>query len=354
MEGRRVVSKNLFNFQPAGVVDADILAKEQEMFEMMGGESRSAMMDKMNKMSDEDFAVMLNGMMGGMADTYFKSSLFSEAEDKCDQSSLSVPTVHDGEHDVQVLVHSPKSLSSDVSRPCIIYAHGGGAIAGSAAIYKGFLSHMATDCGVVVFNVDYRLAPGTRCPNNILDFYAVIKYVHNNSGELCIDPSRIAIAGESGGGYVCAGAMVHLARQEEADMVKLAVPIIPMLTDYCFTDTDAMTKEEAEHANGQQKVWRLLAGPNIENMTNDPLLYPGKADEETLRKMPPTIVWDAEFDFFITEAVRFANRLRAAGRLLEVVVIPGAKHASGMSPMYQCFRLEREAWRIAIQEYLIK
>ena len=78
MEGQRVVSKNLFNFQPAGVVDADILAKEQEMFEMMGGESRSAIHDKMNKMSDEDFAVMMNGMMDGMGDTYFKSSLFSE------------------------------------------------------------------------------------------------------------------------------------------------------------------------------------------------------------------------------------------------------------------------------------
>ena len=45
---------------------------------------------------------------------------------------------------------------------CIIYAHGGGAIGGSAAMYKGLLSYMAVDCGVVVFNVDYRLAPETR------------------------------------------------------------------------------------------------------------------------------------------------------------------------------------------------
>ena len=63
--------------------------------------------------------------------------------------------------------------------------------------------------------------------------------------------------------------MVHLARQEESHMVKLAVPIIPMLTDYCFTDTASMTKEEAEHANGQQKVWRLLAGPNVVKDNDD-------------------------------------------------------------------------------------
>merc|ERR1712013_240081 len=195
-------------------------------------------------MSDEDFAVMLNGMMDGMADTYFKSSLFSEAEDNCDQSSLSVPTVHDGQHDVQVLVHSPKSLANDVSRPCIIYAHGGGAIAGSAAIYAGFLSYMASDCGVVVFNVDYRLAPATRCPNNILDFYEVVKHVSENAGELGVDPARVAIAGESGGGYICAGTMVMLAREEQTNMVKLAIPILPMLSDYCFSDSAAMTKEE--------------------------------------------------------------------------------------------------------------
>ena len=78
MSDRRVVSKNLFNFQPAGVVDADILAKEKEMFEQMGVGSRDDIHNKMNAMADEDFAAMLNGMMDGMADTFFKSPLFSE------------------------------------------------------------------------------------------------------------------------------------------------------------------------------------------------------------------------------------------------------------------------------------
>ena len=40
-------------------------------------------------------------------------------------------------------------------------------IGGTAAGYAGFLSHMALDCGVVVFNVDYRLAPETRYDQGI-------------------------------------------------------------------------------------------------------------------------------------------------------------------------------------------
>ena len=48
----------------------------------------------------------------------------------------------------------------------------------------------------------------------------------------------------------------------------------------------------------------------IESMSKDSLLYPGKADEETLSKMPPTIVWEAEFDIYITEATREVYRIK--------------------------------------------
>ena len=57
--------------------------------------------------------------------------------------------------------------------------------------------------------------------------------------------------------------MVHLARQGEGHLVKLAVPVIPMLSDDSFGDTAAMTKLEAENAKGQQKIWRLIAGPEV-------------------------------------------------------------------------------------------
>ena len=69
-------------------------------------------------------------------------------------------------------------LAGQTDRPCIVYAHGGGVVGGSAEIYSRYrslrmrlvltlcigryLAYMALDCGVVVFNVDYRLAPETR------------------------------------------------------------------------------------------------------------------------------------------------------------------------------------------------
>ena len=47
-------------------------------------------------------------------------------------------------------------------RPAIVYAHGGGVVGGTAHMYRLYLAHMAVDCGVIVYNVDYRLAPETK------------------------------------------------------------------------------------------------------------------------------------------------------------------------------------------------
>merc|ERR1712198_616809 len=355
MTEERVKSKNLFNFRPQGFIDPEVMLFEEKMKKDFGLDP-VVMEEMVKEQTEAEFAA---GMRANV-DAFYGNTPFStdpanvKAYAACDNTVLEVPTKHDGEYNVKVLVHSPKSLAGEKARPAIVYAHGGGCIGGSAEMYKGFLAHMAVDSRVIVFNVDYRLAPETRCPNNVLDFYEAIKYVAANADELGVDSARICMAGESGGGYICAGAMVQLATKEESHLVKLALPIIPMLTDYCFSDTAAMTKEEAEHAPGQQKIWRLIAGPEFENMGGNPLLYPGKAGEDVLKKMPPTIVWDSEFDIYLTEATRFANRLRAAGRLLEFVVIPGSKHGSGMMPIHACFQMEREAWRLAVQEYLVK
>jgi acetyl esterase/lipase len=99
----------------------------------------------------------------------------TQAFASCDHTEIIVPTTHDGDYNVKVLVHTPKvavanhhhdtslqSLVGQAARPCIMYAHGGGVIGGTADLYSRFLAHMALDCGVVVFNVDFRPAPETR------------------------------------------------------------------------------------------------------------------------------------------------------------------------------------------------
>merc|ERR1711971_363222 len=240
MSQERVKSKNLFNFRPQGFIDPDVVFYDEKMKKEMGMDP-VAMEEQMLSQTETEFAGGMRAMMDGMlGQTPFATDpAYIEAYASCDNTVLKIPTKHDGEYNVKVLVHAPKSLSGENNRPAIVYAHGGGCIGGSALM--------------------------------------------------------------------------------------------------------------------MQKIWQAIAGPDFESKRKDPLLFPGKASPELFSKMPPTIVWEDEFDMYITPATRFAHKLRTAGRLLEFVCIPGAKHGSGMMPSFRAlWKLAREAWRVAIQEYLVK
>ena len=276
-------------------------------------------------------------------------SIYDKAVDDCIHSEIKVRTTHDGVYSVPVLIHTPKQLESKDQRPAIVYAHGGGVVGCRASTHKRYLSKLALKCNVVIFNVDYRRAPETKCPNNILDFYEVLKYVLRNADTLGIDTSRVAISGESGGGYICFGTMVLLAQRNESNIVKLAMPIIPMIDDDSFHSGNYFGVVNMI----LRRIWKFIA-LDFEKQKNDPLLFPGKASDEVLKNMPPTIVWEAEFDMFINEATRIANRLKSNGRLLEYVVFPGQRHGSWINPRFKCHEFGFNAFALAVKTYLIE
>ena len=167
-------------------------------------------------------------------------------------------------------------------------------------------------------------------------------------------PGKIAIAGECGGGYITLGTMVLLAQRNESHMVKLAMPGMSLIDDYCFSPCpESMTVEERRDMMSMRKIWRLRAR-DLTTQRDDPVLFPSKASDELLAKFPPTIINEVEFDMFITETTRLATRLRRVGRLLEFVVIPGAKNGSNLVPEFRCFEVWQRTVKMALDEYLLK
>ena len=80
-----------------------------------------------------------------------------------------------------------------------------------------------------------------------------------NHSKWNIDPERLVISGESGGGYICFGAMIVLASNKETDIVKAAFPIIPMISDYFFSDPRSMTEEERDNVHAMRSAWKAIA-----------------------------------------------------------------------------------------------
>lgn len=48
---------------------------------------------------------------------------------------------------------------------------------------------------------------------------------------------------------------------------------------------------------------------------------------DEMKKLPPTIVTTGEFDFLRRDALAIIPKLQAAGRLLDVLDVPGTKHS---------------------------
>jgi len=87
---------------------------------------------------------------------------------------------------------------------------------------------------------------------------------------------------------------------------------------------------------------------------SDPLLFPAKASDELIQKMPPTVIFSAEFDMFVTETERMARRMRSNGRLLDLCSLSGIGHCSYMYPSLKCSEKFYSCYKLALDEYVRK
>ena len=114
--------------------------------------------------------------------------------------------------DVRCLLYIPNNRE-DQSGPGYLHIHGGGYIIGSPEGSDAQNLLLASEIGVVIISVDYRLAPEYPIPAPLDDCYAALAWLHENSEELAIDRCRIGIGGESAGGGLAA-ALAIKARDE--------------------------------------------------------------------------------------------------------------------------------------------
>jgi len=348
-DANRVKSKKLFDFKLEGIYDEEIFADIQKNKAMANNGVR--MLNDAAKVADDGTtaATLMRGFMPYIAQK-FQTKFYNEKIEICTHEEFKVPKEYGNDFEVPVIVHRPKSITGKSA--AIIYAHGGVVIAGTAEQFKPHCSAMAVNTGVTVFNVDYRLAPEAKCPDNIKDMYAALKHVIKNADKFNIDAEKIAIMGENGGGYICCGLEVMLAQNGESNLVKLAIVSLAMVDDYSFGDASLMTQEESKNAAFQKAIWRAIA-VDLKAQAQDPLLYPAKASNTLLAKFPPTVILEVEFDIYITETTRLARRLRAAGRLLELVVQPGLGHGQGMGTEFAKFHESTDIFKKIVAGYLL-
>jgi acetyl esterase len=116
--------------------------------------------------------------------------------------------------------------------PLIVYAHGGGFMQGSLPSWDAMLRALVRESGFAALSVDYKLSPEHRFPAAFEEFAAVTRLAAREGSDLGVDPSRLAVGGDSAGANLALGAAMAL-RDEGLDSVSF------MLLIYGVYSTDS-------------------------------------------------------------------------------------------------------------------
>jgi len=257
-------------------------------------------------------------------------SLLQRRKESLGQPPLPDPTVvekmiaaRDGERDVRLYVINASSKGSP--RPAVLHMHGGGFVLGDAKGSLRNLQRHAKSLDCVIVTVDYRLAPQTRFPGALEDNYAALKWLYDNADELGVDPSRIAVMGESAGGGHAAMLAIAARDRGEVPLVFQAL-LAPMLDD-----RTGSTRDVPAHIGTLQWTrelnrigWTSLLG--VPAGSHDVPIGAVPARVENLQGLPPTFITVGSIDLFVLESMEYARRLVEAGVSTALNVVPGAFH----------------------------
>lgn len=208
--------------------------------------------------------------------------------------------------DVDALVYTP---DGDGPFGAVVLVHGGAFWMGGGA--AGFTMNdtlcrvLCARAGVVVVNVDHRLAPEHPYPTPLEDVYETLVWLEATAAELRVDPDRVAVHGISSGGNLAAG-VAQLGLDRGGPRVRAQVLQSPSL-DLSQGSRRFVGEPEDE---GARRIIELYRGSGAGDPSAAPFSPGLRAD---LTGLPPALVVLARFDSLAADARHYAERLAAAG-----------------------------------------
>ncbi len=195
--------------------------------------------------------------------------------------------------------------------PVVLYIHGGGWVLGNTGTHDRLVRDLAVGTGAAIVFVEYDRSPEARYPVAIEQAYAVAEWIVASGAQFGLDPSRLAIAGDSVGGNMTA-AVTLLAKQRGT------VRFVHQSLYYPVTDAGQDTDSYREFGEGWYLAAKGMAWfwdaylPEVEKrseITASPL----RATLEQLSGLPEAFIIVDENDVLRDEGEAYARKLTEAG-----------------------------------------
>lgn len=215
-----------------------------------------------------------------------------------------------------ILVYTPEGPGPF---PVMVYYHGGGFVIADTKTYDASPRALAKMANAVMVAVDYHQAPEHKFPAAPNDAYAAYEWTIAHAKAINVDPTRVAVGGESAGGNL-ATVVSMMARDKKAQMPLHQLLVYPVVSGD-MSRPSYVTNADAKPLNKPMMAWFFKHyGADAAN----PYAVPIKA--ASLKGLPPATIIAAEIDPLLSEGKAYADKLKQDGVAVTYKEYTGVTH----------------------------
>ncbi|KAK4941903.1 hypothetical protein LTR10_018233 [Elasticomyces elasticus] len=261
------------------------------------------------------------------------------------------PVIDDVEHSIhtsrssidgaEIATHRYVKAGSSPSKSAVVYTHGGGYFCLNVPLYHNVLQTYVSQSGVQFFAVEYRFAPEHPFPTPVEDSYSGLLWVNQHASAFGIDPTRIAIMGDSAGGGVAAGVAIMARDRELSPPLAKQLIIGGMIDDRNVSRWEALTPFATWAPDDNLTGWWTYIGRDKAGK-DDVSPYAAASRVESVQGLAPLYLDVPGLDIFRDENIRYAQRFAAADIATELHLYPSLPHS------FEAFTPQIQAAKVAM------
>ena len=193
----------------------------------------------------------------------------------------------------------------------LIHIHGGGFVATSSKIHQTYTRKWAKKANIIIFSIDYRLAPEYTYPASLTDvfnaYYWIVTHAYDQLG---IQPKKILLAGDSAGGNLALALALRVIRSDLMKPIGILCGYPAMnLSMKGFTPSLVLSLYDSILRHSMlMAVLQCYVGDG--NPNEDPYLSPAVMSDADICSLPRLRMMIAGKDPLKDECIKFS--LRAA------------------------------------------